>query len=158
MCDRIKLKRSVAEYQLVRLKGYKRAMLMAGSRLGKRHFGSAGNHLFILSILPFKLGAVGFIIMVYLYRCPLRKGVDHRRADAVQSAAEFILGIVELSARVKLGKDHLHAGNSLLRVNIHRHTAAVVLHADAVALIKRNGHLVGVPVGGLINRIVHNLP
>src|SRR3546814_1508098 len=55
----------------------------------------------------------------------LFRSVDHADADAVQAAAECVVLVAELAARVQAGEDQFHARDLLLRVDVDRHAAAV---------------------------------
>jgi hypothetical protein len=59
-----------------------------------------------------------------------RQCVHHGNADAVQAAREGVGLIREFSAGVQAGEDELDAGDLLLRMQIHRHAAAVVAHLE----------------------------
>jgi hypothetical protein len=57
----------------------------------------------------------------------LRQGIDHGHAHTVQAAAELVVLVGKLAAGVQRRQDHLDAGlDSLLRVHVHGHAAAVV--------------------------------
>ena len=63
-----------------------------------------------------------------IHNKPFAQRVDDRSAHAMQTAGISIILMVELAARMQLGLDDLYARNAKLRMNIHRHAAAVILH------------------------------
>jgi hypothetical protein len=52
------------------------------------------------------------------------------------------------------GKNNLGAGDAFFRVDIHGHTATVVLHSQRTVLEYRDFYLVGVPCHRLVNAVV----
>ena len=57
----------------------------------------------------------------------LRQRIHHRHAHAVQSAGMLVGLVVEFSAGVQARQDQFDAADLLLRMNVDRHAAAVVL-------------------------------
>ena len=88
---------------------------------------------------------------------PGRQRIDHADADAVQAAGEGVVLVAELAAGVQPGEDQLDAGDLLLRVDVHRHAAAVVGHLAAAVGVQ--GHLDAARVPGqrLVHRVVDHL-
>ena len=87
----------------------------------------------------------------------LRKGVDHRSADAVQPAGNLVGTAIELAAGVQRGEDDFRRRLALFVVNVHRHAAAVVAHRDRFARMDDHVDLVAVAAQGLVDGIVHQL-
>ena len=97
-------------------------------------------------------------ILVHIHRHPLAERIYDRRAHAVQTAGIGVVLIVKLSARVKLGIDDLYRRNAQRRMNVHGHAAAVVRYLAGAVLLQRDGNLGCIAVGGLVDRVVHDLP
>src|SRR5690349_13933819 len=64
----------------------------------------------------------------------------------------------ELAARVKLREDDLDAGEPRLRLDVHRDTAAVVVHLDRAVGVEDHLDVVPKTREGLIDRVVDDLP
>jgi hypothetical protein len=60
------------------------------------------------------------------------QGVDHRHADAVQTAGDLVGTVVELTAGVQHGHDDLGRRPPFFGVDVHRNAAAVVLDRDGL--------------------------
>src|SRR6185503_2648150 len=86
----------------------------------------------------------------------LRERVDHRDADAVQAAGDFIAVVVELAAGVKNGQHHF-GGGLAARVLIDRNAAAVVDHRDRAVDVDGDVDLVAEPGQRLVDRVVDDL-
>ncbi len=82
------------------------------------------------------------------------KRVDHRHADAVQTAGDFISFVVEFTSGVQFGHCDFRRRNSLGFVNIHRDAPAVVFHDDAVVHPDFNGNGITEPRRRLVNAVV----
>ena len=87
----------------------------------------------------------------------LRQRVDHRHADAVQAAGKLVILVGKLAARVQLGEDNLDPGYLLLRMEIDRHAAAVIDHAERLVGVQNNPDLAGMTGNGLVDTIIHHL-
>jgi hypothetical protein len=72
--------------------------------------------------------------------------VDHRDADAVQTARDLVGAVVELTARVQHRHDDFGGGAAFLGVDVDRDAAAVVLDRDG--LVGVDGDLDPVAVTG----------
>ena len=85
------------------------------------------------------------------------KGIDHRDADAVQTARDLVGAVIELTAGMQHGHDDLGGGTSFLGVDIHRYSTAVVGHRDR--FIRVDGHDDAIAMTGqrLVNGVIHNL-
>ena len=87
-----------------------------------------------------------------------RQGIDHRNADAVQTARGFIGAAVEFAARVKHRHDYFKRRFFWkFRVRIDRHAATVVEHAEKAGLLQRDLDEGGVSGDRLIHRVVDHL-
>src|SRR6185369_17540459 len=73
--------------------------------------------------------------------------IGHAHAHAVQAAGDavgrFLVGLAELAARVQRGEDHLHGGNLLFRVDVHRNAPAVVVDLGRAVLVQGDGDVFG---------------
>ena len=86
-------------------------------------------------------------------RC-LRERVDHRDADAVQAAGEFVGLVGEFAAGVQAGEDQLDAAHFLLRMDVDRHAAAVVGDLQRAVLVEGDVDLLAVAGDRLIDAVV----
>ena len=68
-----------------------------------------------------------------------------------------LIGVVEFSARVKLGHDDLGGRNPLFLVDIDRDAATVVAHRNAVIGVNFHMHIVGMTGQRLVDAVVHDL-
>ena len=93
---------------------------------------------------------------------PRRRGaskrVDHRHADAVQSAGDLVAVAAELSAAVKLRERDLDTGQLVLAVDVDRDASAVVDDLAAAVGLQRDVDARCEPRHGLVDRVVDNLP
>ncbi len=80
--------------------------------------------------------------------------VDHRHAHAVQATGEGVVAVAELAAGVQPGQDQFDAGDLLLRVDVHRHAAAVVADLAAAVLEQHDLDRFRVPGQRLVHRVV----
>jgi hypothetical protein len=85
------------------------------------------------------------------------QGIDHRDADAVQSARDLVRVVIELSARVQHGHDDLGRGAVLLPVNVGRNAAAVVRDGHRFVGMDRDDDAVAVAGEGFVDRVVDDL-
>ena len=67
----------------------------------------------------------------------LGKGVDDRNADAMQATRDLVGRIVEFSAGMQDGHDDFGGRSTLLRMDIHRYSTAVVGHGDRLVGVDR---------------------
>jgi hypothetical protein len=88
---------------------------------------------------------------------PLREGVHHRAADAVQAARDLVGALVELAPGVELGHHHFEGADLLGRMNVDRDAPAVVLDGDDVAAADLYRDVRAVSGQGLVDRVVHDL-
>jgi hypothetical protein len=77
---------------------------------------------------------------------PAREGVDHRDADAVQTAGDLVATAAELAAGVEHGQDRRHRRQLLPGGGVGGDAAAVVVDADAA--IREEGEHDPVAVAG----------
>ncbi len=87
----------------------------------------------------------------------LRKGVDHRDADAVESARDLVGVLVELTPGMELGHDDLGRRPAFLAVEVHRDAAAVVLHRHRVVGVDDDVDARAVAGLRLVHRVVDDL-
>ena len=83
-----------------------------------------------------------------------RQGVDHRDTDTVQTTGELVVLVGELTAGVQLGEDQLDAANALFRVDVDRHTAAVIGHFQGIVGMQDHLHRTGVTGQGFVDAVV----
>ncbi len=89
----------------------------------------------------------------------LGERVHDRRTHAVQAARVVVVRRFELAAGVERRQDQLERGLLVLRVLVDRDAAPVVDdRARRAVLVERHADLVGVPVHGLVDRVVDDLP
>ena len=97
-------------------------------------------------------------VLVDLHVHPGGQRVDHRDADAVQTAGDRVRLAVELAAGVQHGQRDLDAGLLQLRVQVDRDAAAVV--DDPHPAVGQQHDVDGVAVAGqrLVDGVVDDLP
>ncbi len=83
-----------------------------------------------------------------------RQRVHDRDADAVQAAGDLVGILVEFSAGMQLGHDHLGGRHAFALVDVDRNAAAVVAHGAGAVRIERDGHVVGVAGERFVDRVV----
>ena len=86
-----------------------------------------------------------------------RQRIDHRRAHAVQAARGRVGPRAELSAGVEFGEHVLERG-SLAVLDAGGNASAVVADLDGPVLVQGDLDEVGEPGGGLVDRVVDQLP
>ena len=86
-----------------------------------------------------------------------RERVDHGQPHTVQPAGHLVGVLVELSARVELGHDHLGRGPLLTFVESHRNATAVVTHGDAAVGVDHDPYLAAEARLRLVDRVVDEL-
>ncbi len=84
----------------------------------------------------------------------LRQRIDHRHTDAMQAAGELVVGVRELAAGMQPREDQLHAADLLLRMDVHRHAAAVVGDLQRAILEQRHLDQVAVARQRLVDAVV----
>ena len=85
-----------------------------------------------------------------------RQRVHHGHSHAVQTAGELVLIVVEFAAGMQPREDEFDAGHAMLRVDVHRHAAAVVLHFDAAVAVQPDVDALRVSRQRLVNAVVDN--
>ena len=88
---------------------------------------------------------------------PVGQPIDHRDANAMQSARHLVGVLIELPAGVQDGHDHLGGGHTLALVDVDRDAATIVGHGDGAVGVDRAVHLGGVAGQGLVDRVVDRL-
>ena len=96
-------------------------------------------------------------VAVHHHLEPLREGVDHRHADAVQAAGHLVGRLVKLATGVQHRQRQFDAGNLLDGMDIDRNTATVVDHGNDVVFLDGDGDQVAVAGQRLVDRVVHHL-
>ena len=104
-----------------------------------------------------ELHLIYFAVPVHLYLKPLGQSVDDRRADAMQTAGDLVAPAAELAARVQHGEHDLKRTLAGLLLNIDRDAAAVIAHADDVALFYRHGDAGAEARQSLVDGVVDDL-
>ena len=99
---------------------------------------------------------LSFLIDVDLH--VLGERVDHRRADAVQTAGNLVAAAAELAARVQDGHDDLKGAHLALGVLGHGDAAAVVDNRHRVVEVHGDVDAVAEARHRLVDRVVNNLP
>ncbi|KAF5032528.1 hypothetical protein DSECCO2_616350 [anaerobic digester metagenome] len=97
---------------------------------------------------------INFAVSGYLHGKPFRKGVDHGHADAVKTPGNFIAPAAEFTAGMKYRQGHFHGRTAGLGLGIHRDTAAVIPHGDAVIFVNRNVNLGTITGQGFVDAVV----
>ena len=157
--DRLVLKLRGVKDPVVRQEADQGAALPSVADPGQGHRGDAGLHLaFIVLLLGGELHLPVGIIPVDVHGQPAGQGVDDGSAHPVQAAGIGVVVVAELAARVKAGKNQLHAGNAGGLVDVHRHAAAVVPHGGGAVLVQRHLDLGGIAAHGLVDGVVHDFP
>ena len=85
-----------------------------------------------------------------------RQGIDHRHADAMQTAGHLVGVLVELPARMQLGHDNFGGADAFFLVNAGGDAAAIVAHGAGAIGVELHVNAVGMPGQGLVHRIVHH--
>ena len=75
----------------------------------------------------------------------------------MQAAGNLVRGVVELTARVQDGHDHLGGRDAFLGVDIHRDAAAVVRNGHRLIGVDGDDNTVTVAGQGLVYRVVDDL-
>ena len=88
---------------------------------------------------------------------PLREGVDHRCAHAVQTAGHLVSAAAELTAGVQDGVHYGCCGDALLGVDAHRNATAVIGDPHHVFRQDVHGDLRAVAGKCLINGVIDDL-
>lgn len=107
--------------------------------------------------------AEGLLVLVavpaHLDGEPLRAGVHHRSAHAVQAAGHLVAGVLaaKLAACVQDGVHHRHCRQAGVGLDIHRDATAVVGHLDQIAFQDLDLNMVTVTGQRLVDGVVHDL-
>ena len=156
---RVGIEIHVLEHPGIGLEGHLRAPAAGVADLRKRGHRTAGDHLARLFVLDgLEALLIVAVIAVHVHHHPLGQRVHHRSAHAVQSSGVGVVLVGKLAACVELGVDDLHSGHAQLGMDVHRDAAPVVRHLAGAVLLQRHADFRGIAVGGLVDRIVHDLP
>ena len=108
---------------------------------------------------PLELHVMHFAAAGNFHLEPFADRVDALRADAVGAAGKLVAALTILAARVQRRQHHLHAGNLVLRMNVHRNAAPVVADRDRAIHMNRHLDLVAMPgemfVHGIVQHLAH---
>ena len=99
---------------------------------------------------------MNFTVEMDIDSAPLGKAVDHRGADAVQTAGYGIRLAAEFSAGMEHGHNCFQGGYFSGGVNPHRDTAPVVLDADGFILFNNGGNLITAAGHSFIDAVIDN--
>ena len=88
---------------------------------------------------------------------PARQRIDHRNADAVQAARDFVGVLVEFSAGMKLRHDDFSGRNTFALVDVGRNATAVVADRAGTVGIERYGDFLGITGERFVDRVVDDL-
>ncbi len=88
---------------------------------------------------------------------PVRQGVHHRHAHAVQTAGDLVGILVELTAGVQLGHDDLGRRHAFLGVDVDRNAAPVVGYRHRAVGVQDHLDQIGVAGQRLVDGVVHDL-
>ena len=100
--------------------------------------------------------AVALAVLAYLDLQPLRERIHNGRAHAVQTAGHLVSPAAELTAGVQHREHDLKRALARLLLNIDRNAAAVILHADNVALLYRHVYMRAEPGERFVDGVIHN--
>ena len=96
-------------------------------------------------------------VLLHLDHQPLRQGVDHRHADAVQAAGVVVVLAVELAAGVQPRQGQLDPGQLVLGVHVHGQAATVVDHLDGAVGVEGDVDVAAEPGENLVDAVVEHL-
>lgn len=88
----------------------------------------------------FKSYFIDITITAHRYIDPAGQGVDHRNTYAVQTTGELVVFIGELATSVQTAEDQFNTRHAFLRVDIHRHTTAVVYDFQRLVFVQNHMH------------------
>ena len=83
--------------------------------------------------------------------------VDHGNAHAVQAPGNLIGVVIELTAGVQHGHDHLSGADTLFGVHVHGNTAAVIRYGDGFIRVDHHPDLGTVPGQGFVDGVIDHL-
>ena len=93
---------------------------------------------FFDGLAPLKFHLINLAVARNLHLEPFADRIHALGAHAVRAAGKFITALAVFAAGMQRRQHHLHAGNTVLRMNIHRDAASVV--ADGNRAVHMNGH------------------
>lgn len=76
----------------------------------------------------------------------------------MQAAGELVIFVGELTARVQTTEDQLNGGNTLFRVDIYRHAAAVVDDFQRLIGVQDNVHAFGMACQRFVHTVINYSP
>ncbi len=88
---------------------------------------------------------------------PARQRIDHRNADAMQSAGDLVGILVEFPAGMELRHDDFGGGNAFAFMDVGRNAAAVVAHGAGTVRIEPHEDLFGEAGERLVDGVVDDL-
>ena len=102
--------------------------------------------------------AMHFAVALHFHFQPLRQGVGHRYAYAVQPAGKriraFAAFLVELAAGMQPREYQLDSWHPLFRMQAHRNAAAIVLHRNGAVGVHRHVDVRGIFAQRFVGRII----
>ncbi len=75
----------------------------------------------------------------------------------MKTTGDLVGILVELTPGMQLGHDHLGGGNALRRVNVHRHSPAIVDDFRRAVRMQDDGCLIGVTSQRLVDCVINGL-
>src|SRR5690606_29503752 len=87
----------------------------------------------------------------------LGERVDHRNAHAVQTTGHLVAVVVELTAGVQHGHDHLGRRHAFFLVDVHRNAATVVAHGDGLIGVDGDADFGAVAGQRFVDGVIHHL-
>ncbi|OPZ92460.1 MAG: hypothetical protein BWY72_02536 [Bacteroidetes bacterium ADurb.Bin416] len=95
-------------------------------------------------------------VLVHLHLAPGRQGVDHRHADAVQTAGYLVVLFVKLAAGVKPGHNQLQCAYLFHRMYARWYASAIVGNPDNVVFFQHDIDTSTKTCKGFVDRVVYN--
>ena len=87
---------------------------------------------------------------------PFTQGIDHRHANAVQTAGDLVTTGAKFAAGVQHGEHRLQGTLAGAGMHIGGNAAAVVAYRSGAVFTKNNNDAIAVTRESLINRIINN--
>ncbi len=145
--ERVVVERDVREDLRARLEAQRRAFLVGIADGGQRRLGLA-QPIFLtmqLAVAPDEQFQI------------IGERIDHRDADAMQTAGDLVGAVIELAAGVQHGHDDFGGGAPFFGVDVDRDAAAVVRHGHGFVGVNGDHHPVAMTRQGLVDGVIHNL-
>jgi hypothetical protein len=101
--------------------------------------------------------AVNVAVATYLHPAPFGEGVDHRHPDPVKAAGDFVRFMVEFTAGVKSGHDHLEGRFLFVGMFLGGDAAAVVGDGYGIILVQFDNYVITKTGHGFVHGVIHHL-